>query len=82
VEFKLYNATARAADTVGTVVPDAERDLEEGGSLRVTVESSEPMIPVSLRSRVTEVGTLEVSVKDTRSDRRWKLEFDVRSHLE
>jgi len=82
VEFKLYNSNERPADTVGAVVPDADRDLVDGGSVRVTIDSAEPLIPVTLSSRVTEVGTLELSVRDTRSNHSWRLEFDVRSNLD
>ena len=35
-------------------------------------------VPVRLHSRVTEVGTLDLSFHATRGEGKWKLEFDVR----
>ncbi len=37
------------------------------------------MVPVSLHPLVTEVGTLELWMQHTKSDRRWKLEFNLRA---
>jgi hypothetical protein len=35
-------------------------------------------IPVQINPVVTELGNLELWMKHTRSDRRWKVEFQVR----
>ncbi|MDZ7619126.1 MAG: hypothetical protein U1E05_19145 [Patescibacteria group bacterium] len=35
-------------------------------------------MPVTFRSRVTELGVLELWCVSTQSDRQWKLEFSVR----
>ncbi len=57
-------------------------ELEELAPLETALEADdlragEP-VPVRLHSRVTEVGTLELSCQSTRDQRRWKLEFNVR----
>jgi hypothetical protein len=36
-------------------------------------------VPVQIESVVTELGTLELWMKHTNSDRRWKVEFEVRT---
>ena len=36
-------------------------------------------VPVQINSVITEVGTLELWMKHTKSDRRWKVEFLVRT---
>jgi len=37
------------------------------------------VIPVQINSVVTELGALELWMKHTNSDRRWKVEFQVRT---
>jgi hypothetical protein len=37
------------------------------------------VVPVQIESVVTELGTLELWMKHTNSDRRWKVEFQVRT---
>jgi hypothetical protein len=88
VTFRLLASSARAADQIGTVVESWEQDdLEELAPLVATlppVEGAAPggaTVPVRLVSRVTEIGTLEIwCVSRAESDRRWKLEFNVREH--
>ena len=36
-------------------------------------------VPVQIEAVVTELGTLELWMKHTNSDRRWKIEFQVRT---
>jgi hypothetical protein len=78
------SSTTRRDDAVGTLLErwNAE-DLEELNPLEAALDAEdghpgEP-VPVRLHSRVTEVGTLELSCHSTRDPRRWKLEFNVRS---
>ena len=88
VTFRLLASSVRAEDQIGTVVESWEQDdLEELAPLVATlppVEGAGPggaTVPVRLVSRVTEVGTLEIwCVSRAESDRRWKLEFNVREH--
>ena len=39
------------------------------------------MIPVMINPVLTELGNLELWMKQTGSDRRWKLEFNVRERV-
>lgn len=81
VEFRFFSSTVRAGDRVGDLV-DAEEDLEETASLQVALPPLEgregAMIPVTLHSVVTELGTLELWMHHEPSGRQWKLEFNVR----
>ena len=36
-------------------------------------------VPVRINALVTELGTLELWMKHTKSERRWKVEFEVRT---
>lgn len=79
VSFELLASVARRHDTPGLLVDDWHGEIEAVTQMETTLEGEEgARIPVSLRVRVTEVGTLEffcVSVKD---DKSWKLAFHLR----
>jgi hypothetical protein len=81
VEFRFFSSTVRAGDRVGDLV-GGEEDLEETASLQVTLPPLEgregAMIPVTLHSVVTELGTLELWMRHEPTGRQWKLEFNVR----
>jgi hypothetical protein len=83
-EFRFFSSTARSGDAPGQVLPDAERDLEESGLLEIELPAvaefppGQP-VPVQINSVVTELGTLELWMKHTKSDRRWKVELQVRT---
>jgi hypothetical protein len=67
-----------------TVVGNAEKSLDELSSLTMTLPPlaegvGEQVVPVTLNPVVTEVGTLELWMRHTRSDRKWKLEFNLRA---
>jgi hypothetical protein len=83
VEFRFFSSAVRAGDSPGIVVDDAESELEETARLKITLpplhgEAAGEVVPVNLDALVTEVGTLELRMKHTQSDRRWNLEFNVR----
>ena len=88
VEFRFFSSTVRAGDTVGSVVGNAERELEETSRLRVTLtrpkaddapdQSASELLPVRLQSTLTELGMLELWMKHTHSPLRWKVEFNIR----
>ncbi|MGA8293901.1 MAG: hypothetical protein WB820_15675, partial [Rhodoplanes sp.] len=59
-------------------------ELLEISLLEVNLEAVEDIpagqpVPVQINSVITEVGTLELWMKHTKSDRRWKIEFLVRT---
>ncbi len=83
VTFRFFSSTVRAGDTIGSLVADAEKELEETSALQVTLEALEDgkqgeVVPVRLHSAVTELGTLELWMRHEASGKEWKLEFDVR----
>ena len=84
VEFRFFSSVVRAGDQVGTVVPDAKRDLVETSSLSVALPAdghvTGEVVPVSLDAAVTETGVLEIYMREVNSDRRWQVEFNVRAH--
>jgi hypothetical protein len=81
VEFRFFSSNVRSGDRVGALI-EAEEDLEETASLQVTLPPLEgregAMIPVTLHSVVTELGTLELWMRHEPSGQKWKLEFNVR----
>jgi hypothetical protein len=81
VEFRFFSSSVRSGDRVGDVA-DARDDLEETTGLQVTLPPSAggagTMIPVTLHSVVTELGTLELWMRHEPSGEKWKLEFSVR----
>jgi hypothetical protein len=83
-EFRFFSSAVRSGDTPGQILPDAERDLEETNLLEVELPAlpdapAGQVVPVQIESVVTELGTLELWMKHTNSDRRWKIEFQVRT---
>ena len=83
-EFRFFFSAVRSGDTPGQILPDAERDLEETNLLEVELPAlpdgpKGQVVPVRIESVVTELGTLELWMKHTNSDRRWKIEFQVRT---
>ena len=83
-DFRFFSSAVRSGDTPGQIVPDAERQLEETSLLEVDLPPLPDMpagqvVPVRIESVVTELGTLELWMKHINSDRRWKIEFQVRT---
>ncbi len=83
-EFRFFSSDVRSGDTPGQILPDAERELEETSLLEVELPPlpdvpAGQVVPVRVESVVTELGTLELWMKHTNSDRRWKVEFQVRT---
>jgi hypothetical protein len=83
-EFRFFSSQVRSGDQPGQVLPDAERELEETSLLEINLPRIEDLpeghpVPVQINSVVTELGTLELWMKHTNSDQRWKVEFQVRT---
>jgi hypothetical protein len=83
-EFRFFSSSVRSGDTPGQTLPDAERDLEDAGLLEVEIPALDDVpagevVPVRLSAVVTELGVLELWMKHVKSDRRWKVEFQVRT---
>ena len=83
-EFRFFSSSVRSGDTPGQILPDAERDLEDTGMLEVEIPALKDVpagqvVPVRLNAVVTELGILELWMKHANSDRRWNVEFQVRT---
>jgi len=78
--FRFFGSSARRGDVAGTVL-DRPDELDEIDPVEVTL-AGEPgqVVPVTLESALTELGTLELwSVEDGGSGGRWKLEYELRA---
>lgn len=83
VTFEVFSSSIRADDRVGDLVPDAEKLLESSQPLEMTMPeldgiSSGAAIPVKLHARLGETGTLELWLQHTRSEQRFRIDFNVR----
>ena len=83
-EFRFFSSEVRSGDQPGQIVANAERELEETSMLDVNLPAADDVpagqpIPVQINAVITEVGTLELWMKHANSDRRWKIEFTVRT---
>jgi hypothetical protein len=83
-EFRFFSSSVRSGDTPGQILPNAERDLEDTGMLEIEIPAlgdvpAGQVVPVRINPVVTELGILELWMKHTNSDRRWKVEFQVRT---
>jgi molecular chaperone DnaK (HSP70) len=80
-EFRFLGSNVRRSDEVGTLVEEWQGQIEELAPLATTLEAPGKegrTVPVHLHSKVTEVGTLELSCLSRDGKQRWKLEFNVR----
>jgi hypothetical protein len=82
-EFRFLASTVRREDAIGTVLerwsPDELQELSPlVTSLGDQAGAEGDVVPVTLHSVVTEVGTLELWCEGTKSPGRFKLEFNVR----
>jgi molecular chaperone DnaK (HSP70) len=82
-DFRFFASEVRSGDAPGAIIANPERELEETGMIEVTLPPIENFpegqaIPVIINPIVTELGNLELWMKHTGSDRRWKVEYQVR----
>ena len=83
-EFRLFSSSVRSGDTPGQILPNAEGDLEDTGLLEIEIPALGDVpvgqvVPVRMNPVITELGILELWMKHTNSNRRWKVEFQVRT---
>ena len=83
-EFRFFSSEVRSGDVAGQIVPDAERELLEISLLEVDLPEVEDIpagqpVPVQINAVLTDLGNLELWMKHSKSDRRWKVEFQVRT---
>jgi molecular chaperone DnaK (HSP70) len=82
--FRFFSSLSRRDDPPGLLLDDIDDELEELAPIEVYLppnrgqsESKEEVVPVTLESKVTETGMLELWCVAS-DGRRWKLEFNVR----
>jgi len=83
-EFRFFSSEVRSGDAPGQILPDAAKELAETSLLEVDLAAADGIpagqaIPVQIDAVLTELGALELWMKHTQSDRRWKVEFQVRT---
>jgi molecular chaperone DnaK (HSP70) len=87
VRFRFFGSTVRRADAIGTALERWKKDeLDELSPIEVDLpadgRSQGDVVPIRLRSSVTEVGTLlieAVPLDPKTPDERWKVELSVRA---
>ncbi|EPQ8523177.1 Hsp70 family protein [Vibrio vulnificus] len=84
VNFQFFGSTVRRDDLAGTHLDHwGQGELEELPEIQVTLPVSEgrregEVVPVTLASRVTELGTLYLEAIAADNGQKWHVEFDVR----
>ncbi|WP_180803193.1 Hsp70 family protein [Vibrio parahaemolyticus] len=84
VNFQFFGSTVRRDDLAGTHLDYwAPEELEELPEIQVTLPVSEgrregEVVPVTLASRATELGTLYLEAIAADNGQKWHVEFDVR----
>ena len=83
VRLRFFGSSVRRADAVGTLLdfwgPEELVELQEI-ELNLPAEGRTPgeVVAVTLRARVTDIGTLELNAVPVGGSERWKVELDVR----
>jgi hypothetical protein len=83
VEFRFLSSTTRRGDPAGALIEDWGDEIEELSPLEVTLPvdgRQEATVPVTIESRVTEIGTMELWCVARDGGQRWKLELNIREH--
>jgi hypothetical protein len=79
VKFDFLGSNTRRHDAIGTVAEDWEGEIEQITTIETRLEGEAgAIVPVTLETRVTEVGTLELWCVSRKNDRKFRLEFNVR----
>jgi hypothetical protein len=85
VRFRFFGSSVRRDDNAGDSIDDWTDDLDELPPIEITLPPAGrregDVVPVRLRSRVTEVGTLLLEAEPVRplgKDERWRVELSVR----
>jgi len=82
-KFRFFSSTTRRDDQPGSSLERwTPSDLVESDPVQTTLQSEtaedDSCLPVRFQSRVTELGMFELYCISTKSDERWKMEFNVR----
>jgi hypothetical protein len=82
-EFRFLASSVRRDDQVGTLLDEPDETVKELAPVSTVLGDPDApdagqIVPVTLQSKVTEIGTLELWCVARDGGRRWKLEYNVR----
>ena len=82
-EFPLYVSSTRLTDAPGELLPLDREQMKPLPPIRTVLRTrgkkQAGTLAVHLHARLTEIGTLDLWCSEAGSERRWRLQFDVRS---
>ena len=79
VKFDFLGSDTRRHDAIGTIAEDWEGEIVPITTLETHLEGEAgSIVPVTLETRITEVGTLELWCVSREDQNKFKLEFNVR----
>ncbi|MDB6054803.1 MAG: DnaK-related protein [Verrucomicrobiales bacterium] len=80
--FRFFSSSLRRNDKAAEIIDEINDDFEELAPIEATLEGTNKgtgaIVPVKLKSRLTETGTLEVHCLEANGPGDWKLELNVR----
>jgi len=83
VEFSLFFSSTRLTDEPGDIVTVNREQMKPLPPIRTVLRTERRnetgMIPVTLHAHLSEIGTIDLWCQAAETDRRWRLQFDVRS---
>lgn len=83
VEFPIYVSSRRTTDMAGDMLPVDDIGFTPVPPVRTVLtagkQATQDSIRVHLKTELTELGTLDLSVVETSGSRSWKLDFDLRA---
>ena len=86
VQFPIFVSSTRTTDSPGDLLPVQESDLTSLPPIRTVLQAGRKaksrQVNVQLEVGLTPIGTLELYCVETDGDRRWRLNFDVRSTVQ
>jgi hypothetical protein len=86
VQFPIFVSGTRLTDRSGELYEINPEQLQALPPIRTVLQTRKKehidVVTARLSARLTEIGTLEMWCRQTNGDRRWQLQFDVRSSTE
>ena len=83
VEFPLFVSSTRLVDQPGDIVTIDREQMTPLPPIRTVLKTRSRReagtVSVQLHAKLTEIGTIDLWCADAKRDRRWRLQFDVRS---
>ncbi len=86
-QFRFFKSPVRKDDKPGELLFGwSSEEVTETDSMEMTLpkaaDITEPYVPVTFHSHITELGLLELWCVNSQTEKRWKLEFSVREDAE